>query len=606
MKRFLLLSILSIFCLTINAQNFLFTGNGDGITWHDPNNWNPQQVPGAVFNQVTIPSGMTVTNGGTIVFNFGNIVGGGTIINNASFTFLGQGSASKSLNNISFINNATILNDVPGIGTVLTGGAIITNTSTGTITFNGPGITSNSPNDKLINDGGIIRNIHPGSLQLQVILENNNGTIIVENGDLYWATGANSDFNYLQDGTYNVAQGSTLWLGDFTLGGTFTGQIDGAFGLVGTGNNIFKVTSTLTNNLSGNGLTFYFGGIIGGGTIINNTKFNITNDGGGLSKSINNIEIINNGEFNSVFSNNNTGWGLSNDSQITNTPSGTMNIGLGFLGNTGTESIQNNGTIIITNDVGIGVNLTNNGLLNYGTSNLTFAFSGVQINNTIDGTILGTGQLDLNFNTSFLNNGIVTSGPGANKVFIYNGFRQDANARLIIDINGNTPETDYDVIQADNGGAFDMNGTIVVNLGFAPALDDEFTVLFSVNRAVICGLPSNVSAVYQGMQYTFDVICGGNSVILKVSNIVLDIEEYNLSTTMVYPNPTHENFTIDLGKNYPNITVKLVNMLGQIVSTKNYISAKTIEQEINTSAGLYFIKISTDAGASKTLKIIKQ
>ncbi len=606
MKHLLLISIISLFSFGTSAQNFIFTGGGDGTTWHDPNNWNPQQVPGAVFGTVSIPSGTTVINEGNVVFNFGNIVGGGTIVNNASFTFLGQGIASKSLNNISFINNATLLNDVPGIGMLLTGGSTITNAASGTIIFNGVGITSNSSADKIINNGGIIRSIHPSNLVLNVIIQNNNGTIDVQAGDIYLAVGNQNNFNLLQDGIYNVAQNASLWVGDYTLQGTFNGQIDGDFGLVGNGANIITLSGTLTNEMSGNGLTFYFGGIIGGGTLINNTKFNITNDGGGLGKSFNNIDIINNGEFNSVLSNNNTGWGLFDDSQITNSATGIMNIGLGFVNNTGTETLLNNGTINITNDVGIGVNFTNSGLFDYGPSDVTFAIGSTQLNNTIDGTILGTGQLDLNFNTLFTNNGIVTSGPGADKVFIYNGFRQDANARLVVDLNGNTPETEYDVIQADNGGAFDMNGTIVVNLGFAPALDDEFRVLFSVNRAVICGLPSTISTIYQGMEYTFDVLCGGNEVILKVSNIVLGTEENNFNQISMYPNPTIGKFTIDFGKEYSNILVEIINILGQVIFSERYASAQRINQELNASEGIYLVKVSTAEGVSKTFKIVKK
>lgn len=607
MKRFLLFSVLSIFCLTISAQNFEFTGNGDGTTWHDPNNWNPPQVPGNIFNEVTIPTGKTVTNEGTIIFNFGNIVGGGTLINNSVFSFSGAQALSRVINNISIINNATLLSEVPNNPTYISGGATITNTATGTITFDGLGMTSGSTDDKIINNGGTIRNINPGNLSLGVILENNNGTISVENGFLSWATGANSDFNYLQDGIYNVAQDATFWLGDFTLGGTFNGQIDGAFGLVGTGNNIFKVIGTLTNNLGGNGLTFYFGSLEGGGTIINNSKFNITNDGGGLGKVIKNLTIINNAEFNSVLSANNTSWGLWDGSEIINESTGIMNIGLGFNANTGAETLQNNGgTINITNDVGLGVNFTNSGMFNYGPNHVTFSIGVVSINNTIDGTFLGTGQLDLNAGELMINHGLFSSGPGANKIFIYNGYRQDANARLEVDLNGNNPETEYDVIEADYGGPFDMNGTIIVNLGFAPALDDEFTVLFSVNRTVVCGLPATVTAHYDNHDYTFDVICEGSSITLKVTNILLGTEEHSLSNLSMYPNPSNGHFIIELGKEYSGVGVQIYNMLGQQISSNRYASAKRIEQEINASAGIYFVKVSTAKEGSNTLRIIKK
>jgi hypothetical protein len=590
----------------MSAQEYLFTGAGDGTTWHDPNNWNPQVVPGSIFSTLTIPEGMTVINEDTIIFNFGNIVGGGTLVNNSVFSFSGSTALSRGVSNISIINNASLLNEVPNNPTGLSGGTTITNNLTGTITFDGLGMFSVSTEDKIINNGGTIKSIHSGNLVLSVLIENNNGTFEIENGELYLATGYDSNLCVFQDGTYNVAENATFWLGNHTLQGTFHGQVDGAFGLVGNGANILTISDTLTNELAGNGLTFYFGSLQGGGTFINNTKFNITNDGGGLGKMIQNITIINNGEFNSAFSNNNTSWGLWDGSEIYNEATGVMNIGLGFNGNTGEETLYNNGGLVLTtNDVGIGVNFINSGLFEYGPYEFTFAIGSVLVNNTIDGTFLGTGTLGLNIAQALINNGIFTSGAGASKSFIYNGYRQDEDARLVVDINGNTPETEFDVIQADFGGAFDMNGTIEVNLGFAPQIEDEFAILFSVNRAVVCGLPATISANYNGFNYVFDVICEGNSVVLKVSGIILDNQDVISEITSVYPNPSNGNFAIDFGTIHSNVSVQISNLLGQIISTETYVSTNKIENIIAGPMGAYLVKISTSDGISKTYKIIK-
>lgn len=86
----------------------------------------------------------------------------------------------------------------------------------------------------------------------------------------------------------------------------------------------------------------------------------------------------------------------------------------------------------------------------------------------------------------------------------------------------------------------------------------------------------------------------------------LGISENNLETTRFYPNPTFGDFTIDLGKEYKDVSVQIYNMLGQIISSKKYASAKIISKEIKSSAGVYFVKVSTVKEGSKTLRVIKQ
>ena len=85
----------------------------------------------------------------------------------------------------------------------------------------------------------------------------------------------------------------------------------------------------------------------------------------------------------------------------------------------------------------------------------------------------------------------------------------------------------------------------------------------------------------------------------------LGINENSFSNVTLYPNPSDGNFTIDLAKEYTDVTVQISNILGQVISSEKYTSAKIIEKEINTSAGMYFVNVTTTEGFSKTIKILK-
>ena len=86
----------------------------------------------------------------------------------------------------------------------------------------------------------------------------------------------------------------------------------------------------------------------------------------------------------------------------------------------------------------------------------------------------------------------------------------------------------------------------------------------------------------------------------------LEITNNEFGSIVLFPNPSNGNFTMDMGKEYTDVTVELYNMLGQIISSDKYTSAKIIEQKINASVGIYFVKVSTPKEGSRTLRIIKQ
>ncbi len=94
--------------------------------------------------------------------------------------------------------------------------------------------------------------------------------------------------------------------------------------------------------------------------------------------------------------------------------------------------------------------------------------------------------------------------------------------------------------------------------------------------------------------------------VFKMAPFALGINKKELSTSIsLYPNPSNGNFTINLGKEYTDVSVQIYSLLGQIISSEKYAFAKTIEQEINLSAGIYLIKVNADKLESRAFRIIK-
>ncbi len=95
--------------------------------------------------------------------------------------------------------------------------------------------------------------------------------------------------------------------------------------------------------------------------------------------------------------------------------------------------------------------------------------------------------------------------------------------------------------------------------------------------------------------------------VFKTTPSILGVEQNIIGNLItVYPNPSTGDFIIDMGKEYTDLSVQIYNILGQLISSENYPSAKNITQEITSAPGVYFVTISTAKEGSKTLRIIKQ
>jgi len=63
------------------------------------------------------------------------------------------------------------------------------------------------------------------------------------------------------------------------------------------------------------------------------------------------------------------------------------------------------------------------------------------------------------------------------------------------------------------------------------------------------------------------------------------------SKISIYPNPTNGIVSIDLIKNYNNVTIQLNDILGRKIMTKFHNHGRIFNLSINESPGVYFLSI---------------
>jgi len=233
----------------------------------------------------------------------------------------------------------------------------------------------------------------------------------------------------------------------------------------------------------------------------------------------------------------------------------------------------------------------------------------IALNNEVTGVISGSGIFDITAN--FTNAGTFSPGGilGTGTLEVVNVFSFSANSTLELDIEGPNPG-EYDV--AAIFGFPVLEGNIFVNLHYEPDIGDEFEVI-TANNITACNLADSITAVHEGVEYTFQIECNTTNVTLRVIGSTLGLsnsasEDYDFS---IYPNPVNE--TINISFNTPeglessseNVSLTIYNTLGQIVKTfPNFSKEKKSFERGNLTAGMYFLQLTSDSKILATTKMI--
>lgn len=641
MKLLKLLFTTLIFCTIVQfsatAQK-TYTNATNNDSWHDPLNWSPTGVPTSSQN-VTIPQNEIVNistanamanfltvEAGAIVTKFGNLAlgmqsggnfapgselnllqgtispGNGTLIINGEFNTIGMLSKGISGNSGTIEITGTMQIQSPSEPFEMLGVTLLIRPS-GILTIE-EGTIQNITGGLLRNQGLIQKTAGTGTFNIATPFENDGGTININSGSMEFTTSTT-----FMNGEYNVNSNGFLgWDGNnanFIIG-TLTGQLDGPF-IINC--NSIRISNGAENTLdfSGSAAIEWIGGSLDtqaspGSVLVNNVLINI-HDTGFNAQVVGGATLRNEGTINFT-GNPNLPFLIGANSFLENTEQGVITVvdgvvitGSGFINSGLVEKISATGVARILN---ITNNETGTVRITQGTLECTDGYQG-------PGLITGAGALEANpFDDIESTIAPGNNGPG---MLTYNNagsFDSTPDCIYQLEINGPAPNTQHDVFVIDTTNPVaEINGTFDIQLGFAPAMDDEFVVITAGNITE-CNLPSQVTATFMNNQYTYDVVCNTDNVTLKVVAVILGIDANVLSTSKAFPNPTNGNVTVQLPNTISEINSTITNILGQVVAFERFVNTETFQLNLEGGPGIYFVTLTTESGVSETLKVIKK
>lgn len=71
----------------------------------------------------------------------------------------------------------------------------------------------------------------------------------------------------------------------------------------------------------------------------------------------------------------------------------------------------------------------------------------------------------------------------------------------------------------------------------------------------------------------------------------------------LFPNPTKDQFSIDLKKNYKQATVTISDIAGHVLEVIEYDNVSDVSAKLN-EAGVYMVRVDTDSGRSMSFKVV--
>ncbi len=294
------------------------------------------------------------------------------------------------------------------------------------------------------------------------------------------------------------------------------------------------------------------------------------------------------------------------DGRIFNIDGGEININgdnltIGYTTSEGLHSIANQPGSIIRKTSGLGTSSVNlEHLLNYGSiiNNYgTLAFGEPFLSNS-NGVISGSGSFQ--FPEGYVFNGDINPGNSPGTLTFIGDFVTASTADFNIEIDGPNANTEHD--QVIITGDARLEGTINVQLGYLPPNDASFEIVVA-NTISLCDFPAQVTTIYNGTNYTFDVVCFNNKLYLNGPGATLSTTDFNAETVSIYPNPTENQLNLKLQSQHEGVW-QLYNHLGQQVLEGEFRDIETIISTRNLASGIYVLQIKDKNKATVMIKKI--
>jgi hypothetical protein len=98
--------------------------------------------------------------------------------------------------------------------------------------------------------------------------------------------------------------------------------------------------------------------------------------------------------------------------------------------------------------------------------------------------------------------------------------------------------------------------------------------------------------------------CSDTSSCYTIFSIAIAENDFQNEIT-ISPNPTSGKCFVDLGQNYENLNVNILNIFGQIIHTEAYTNTQRLELDIKGAPGYYVIQLAGDRYGTANIKILK-
>jgi len=98
--------------------------------------------------------------------------------------------------------------------------------------------------------------------------------------------------------------------------------------------------------------------------------------------------------------------------------------------------------------------------------------------------------------------------------------------------------------------------------------------------------------------------CSDTSACYTIFSIAIT-ENHFQNEISISPNPTSGKCFVELGQDYKNLTVRIVNIFGQIIHTEAHNNTQRLELDIDGAPGYYVIQLTGDHSGTANIKILK-
>ena len=203
------------------------------------------------------------------------------------------------------------------------------------------------------------------------------------------------------------------------------------------------------------------------------------------------------------------------------------------------------------------------------------------------GTYSGSGSFQ--FPAGYVLEGEVSPGSSPGILTVMGDLATSDDTTYTIEIDGPNVGTEYDRLVVQNNA--DISGNINVVLGYLPPNDAIFEII-SAASLNSNNLPETIAAEYGGNFVIFTLEVKDDAIYLLGPGATLGINNLDTAESLqIYPNPVQNVLNIKSNENL-NSEWNLVNHLGQIVHNGSFNAMVTTIDTSHLESGMYFLNIN--------------